>query len=117
MDKSIGRKVVNGLSAMPIIWVGILYLFTALCSLELGHLPVPSLNDPKGFGYEPLYYLSVIGMLSVVVLVFAWLVLLPLTIQQKFLSKKGVIIMVVGSTIALIQLFADPFNLIDWLLD
>lgn len=117
MDKQIGKKLVNGLGAVPIVWLGILYLFTVLCWINLGHFPIPSLNDPKGLGHAPLRFLSIVGMLPVITTIATWLLLLPLTIQHKLLTKRGVVIMVIGSTIALIQLFLDPFNIILWLLD
>ena len=117
MGDRIERRLVNSLSAVPLGWVVILYVFTALCWIELGHFPVPSLNDPKDIGYAPIYFLAIIGMLPVITIIFAWVLLLPLTIRRKLITKKGLVLMLIGSAVALTQLFLDPFNLIEWLLD
>ena len=117
MNIKIGKAIVNGIAIIPLVWIAILYLFTLLCWLKLGHFPIPSLNDPKGIGFPILYFLSAVGMIMVVYGIIVWILLLPFTIKQKLLTKKNVIIMVVGSILSHIQLIADPFDLIYWLLD
>lgn len=117
MSNRVLKVIVNGIAVIPISWICILYSFTALCWLKLGHFPVPSLDDPKYLGFSLLYYLVVMGMIIVLPIILIWIMLLPYTVKQKLLSKKSIMIMLTGSIIAISQLFADPFNLLFWLLD
>jgi hypothetical protein len=117
MSNSVLKVIVNGIALVPLTWICILYSFTAFCWLKLGHFPVPSLDDPKDLGFSLLYYLAVIGMIISLPIMLIWIILLPFTVKQKLLSRKTLVIMLTGSIIAMLQLFADPFNLIYWLLD
>lgn len=112
-----GKSIVYGISLIPLAWIGCLYLFAILCRLKLGHFPIPSLDDPKYIGFSPLYFLTMAGMFLAQFAVAAWVLFLPLTIRFKLLTKTNVAVMIAGASAVLIQLIADPFNLIMWLLD
>lgn len=111
------RLLINGIACIPLIWITILYLFTLVCWLRLGHFPVPSLDDPKYIGFSLVYFFALAGMFMIIPVVAIWVLLLPISVKQKLLTKKFLIVMVVGSTASLLQLFLDPFDLIYWLLD
>lgn len=117
MSHRIVRVIVNGIAVLPLSWICVLYLFTALCWVKLGHFPIPSLDDPKYIGFSFAYYLAIVGMILVLPALLVWILLLPITIKHKHLSRKHLITMLVGSALAIFQLFADPFKLIYWLLD
>lgn len=113
----IGRTIVNFISFIPLAWVSVLYLFTLLCWLKLGHFPIPSLDDPKSIGFPGMYLLTIFGLFIAVFTLLIWLISLPLTIYQKLLTKKNGMLMIIGGTLMLVQLTVDVFDLINWLLD
>ena len=102
---------------MPLAWLCVLYVFTLLCWVKLGHFPIPSLNDPKDLGFRPLYLLTIIGLFVTIYAVFLWLLLLPLSIYYRLLSKRNVMIMLIGIAALFAQLVTDAFDIINWLLD
>lgn len=113
----IGRKTFAIISFFPLGWLCLLYLFTLSAWIKLGHFPVPSLNDPKYLGLEPFYIITILGLFVTIYSVFLWLILLPLSIYFKLLTKKHVIIMLIGIVVLFLQLNRDPFLIVYWLLD
>lgn len=104
-------------SFIPIIWISSLYLFVITCIIELGHFPIPSMNDPKGIGLSFLYTLIGIGMFALIFGSILWLINLSIEIYLKRVSKKHLIIFSIGIVISLIQIFYDPGQLIYWYMD
>lgn len=104
-------------SLLPIIWLAMLYLFLISCIIDLGHYPQPSLNDPKSIGLTFLYYGSIIGFLASFYGSLLWVVSLLISLYHKSVSKKHLVLFLIGLTIALIQLIYDPGQVIYWLLD
>ncbi|MBL4704038.1 MAG: hypothetical protein JKY54_05930 [Flavobacteriales bacterium] len=105
------------ISFLPIIWILSLYLFLVSCIIDLGHYPVPSLNDPKGIGSEFLYGFVWFGFLALFYGSILWAVNLIIGIFYKKISKKHLIIFSIGLIIVFIQILLDPGNVIYWYLD
>jgi hypothetical protein len=117
MIKKIGQYFIKVISWVPSVWLFILYVFTVLCWIELGHFPIPSLNDPKDIGFLPFHVASVVGLFLAFYSIALWLLLLPLSIKFTLLNKNYIILMSISSLISMIHFFIDPWNIIVWLLD
>lgn len=105
------------LSFLPIACLVLLYFFAATATFRLGHFPVPSMNDPKVVGYDPLYYgvaVSAIGSLWTVPL---WVISLWWNVRQKRPVKREAYLYALGWSLMLVQLIFDPFKLIYWYMD
>jgi hypothetical protein len=117
IEKRINLICFKVLSILPLFWILYLYSFTLLCSIKLGHFPIPSLNDPKGIGFDVLYevvwfgfYLMSYGSLLCILNLF-------LSIYHRTISYKFLIIFGIGLSMVLLQLIIDPFEILFWYLD
>jgi uncharacterized membrane protein len=104
-------------SYLPFIWVISLYIFLGTVIINLGHYPIPSLNDPKELGLNFLYY--TVWLLYFVFMVgsILWVITLIIGINQKSYSKKHLIIFTVGFALCLAQIVLDPGLVIYWFID
>lgn len=109
------RVVFTGASLTALLWLALLYFFTLLAWVELGHFPLPSTNDPKELGLDLIHFIVLFGFFFAVGSVFLWVILLPFAVRFQFLSRWKVLLFVSGFTLFLIQLIYDPFDLINWL--
>ena len=117
MKNNIGKRLINGVSLLPILWVCLLYFLTLIVWMKLGHFPRPSLDDPKYMGVSCMHFATVLGMFIAIYAVIAWVILLPFTLWFKLITKKYVLLMLVGVVLMFFQLIIDPFKLVMWLLD
>jgi len=104
-------------SLLPILWISSLYIFLVSCIIDLGHYPIPSINDPKGIGIIWLLYVVWLGFQVVFCASILWLINLVIGIYTKSVSKKYLLIFVFGLTVCLIQIFFDPGNVFIWFMD
>lgn len=104
-------------SLLPLTWILALYLFTFSCTIELGHFPISSLNDPKGIGLKIFYQIVWFGFFPVFFGSLLWIVNLIVSIFYKTISFKYLMIFIIGMSILLIQVIFDPFQILNWYLD
>lgn len=104
-------------STIPLLQMGALYTFALAATIELGHYPSCSINDPKSIGLEPFYYLVILLSLITCYSVPGWLILLVLQLYRKLPWKKPLVLFCTGWTLILVQFFLDPFRTLCWLMD
>lgn len=110
-------KIIVGISSGPLLWVVLLYAFALLGWLKLGHFPIPSLDDPKYIGLDPVYYLVMLSLFGALFCIVMWLFLLPLSIRYKLLNTWNIALLVGGFSFMFVQIIYDPFALLAWLMD
>lgn len=102
---------------LPWLAIGSLYLFAGAAAYELGHWPIPSLNDPKCVDMDVFYHAvaySAIAMVWSVPLVPVAGVVLGL---KRVPVRKGLLILLTGWCAVWIQLALDPGKLFIWYVD
>jgi len=107
------------LATLPVVWVALLYVMYFFSAIKLGHWPIASLNDPKGFAF-PVTVLRVAiwcvfypMMFSFVLWPVSFLFIRRLRGYQKFYTRMFFI----GCAFVLIQILLDPFSILSWFLD
>ena len=99
------------------IFLGSLYIFALVATVQLGHYPICSGNDPKSLGLDPLYML--VGLLHPVTFysVPGWLILLGLQLLRKKPWRRPTGAFLFGWILILVQFILDPFQTMCWYLD
>jgi hypothetical protein len=75
------------------------------------------MNDPKGIGLGFLYSITGLGFFAFYIGSILWVINLIIEIYHKSISKKHLIIFLIGLTICLIQIIYDPGQIIYWYMD
>jgi ABC-type Na+ efflux pump permease subunit len=99
---------------IPLIWIGLLYLFMILFHVEHKKLPIPFSDDPKNESYTLLYLIISSGFFIALLSYFYIIIFTLLNIKNqdiKLVRKTNLIISILIFTI---QLKYDPFSLILW---
>lgn len=106
-------------SLYPLFWMLLLYSFYFSAWIQLGHPPIPSLNDPKFLGIISTVFYPSVGSLFLVVLAnfVVWCILYFMALLDKAWSWIQLSIFIIGCTLVFIQGYYDPFQIIDWYLD
>ena len=105
-------------SVLPLGWMLTLYLFTFAGTIQLGHFPVPSLNDPKNLELDVLYHIVFFGFVVTFFGIFLWIAgFLASVFCFGHSLKRYTMVFIAGLSLMLIQIFIDPFQIIYWYLD
>jgi len=104
-------------SYIPLVWVCLLYLFAIRAWISLGHFPLPSTDDPKYLGLDFHYNIIWYGNPVFLINVPVWIGLLIITIKLKIFDKTNLIIFIAGIFLIIMQLFIDPFEIMNWYMD
>lgn len=104
-------------SFLPLINLLLLYTFFLRATFKLGHLPIPSIDDPKDLNMDihhiSIYLVYLLNFLNI----FFWFLLSGFFTKQPKKINKNAMIFFTGIIISLIQLFIDPFKIVYWFLD
>ena len=114
---SISILIKGYLVSIPILCLGVFYLFVIRTRISIGSWPVAHNPDPKSLEFE-FHYLSIylflsFTMISVPVLVY-WFVFHS---KPMVKNKSRIISVSLSWMIFSILLFLDPFNFFDWFFD
>ena len=104
-------------SFVPLLSMAVLCSFLVSYILDLGHYPLPSINDPKEMGSRFLYDLSGIGIFAFFICSTLWLMNLIVGIYYREVSLKHLIIFLIGLMVWVIQIVYDPGQIIYWYFD
>jgi hypothetical protein len=104
-------------SWLPTTGLIALYAFTLVASLELGHFPVPSTNDPKYLHCNVMYHSVWLLFLLNIVIVPFHVFLVAQCYFRKLPILRSVAIYLLGWGLGILQLLADPFQMVYWYLD
>ena len=105
----------------PFVWVVLFITFAIRATIKLGHLPVPSLDDPKDLGFEihfVLVWLLLVGFLYFVAIF--WIVMTIIAKLKKrtdFYLVRNTIIFSIGVIMMFCLLYIDPYHLVTWFAD
>lgn len=105
----------------PLIWVVLFISFSIRATIKLGHLPVPSFDDPKDLGMG--IHFALVWLLFIFSLYFIALFWLVMTIIAKLKKRadfhllRNTIIFFSGVIIMWCLLYFDPYRLITWFAD
>jgi len=107
------------LAGAPILWLLLFYLFALKATVELGHWPIPSRDDPHGdFFHSSLCYTVYLSLFFAPAGVGVSMVALALDRSFTVRAVRISIFVAVVSVAALIGLyFTDPGNCFDWFTD
>jgi hypothetical protein len=83
----------------------------------LGHFPIPSVDDPKSLGLNSFYEIVMYGGYVCLVNIPVWIGLFVTSIKRRRVAKAGLMIFVAGITLIVLQIFVDPFDIVNWYLD
>lgn len=117
VSRQTAKRIIYSISSGPFVWVVLLYAFALLGRLKLGHFPIPSVDDPKYIGLDPVYYVVMISLLAAQFGIVLWLFLLPLSIRHRLLNTWNVSLLLSGFSLMVVQIIYDPFALMAWLMD
>ncbi|MEM9023264.1 MAG: hypothetical protein AAGB22_05965 [Bacteroidota bacterium] len=107
----------KALSVLPLVWLGALYLFTLACTIQLGHLPVPSLDDPKYFDLDLWYAAVWFGFIPLLSSPALWGIALWFSLKHATFSRTYCLLFVAGALLCTVQILFDPLRIIEWILD
>ncbi len=115
--ETINARVFKLTAYAPIIWIVSLYLFLLSCILDLGHYPVPSMNDPKGIGLPILYNLVWYGFFAYFYGTILGLINIIISLYYKRIAIQQLFIFCIGLIICMVQVVLDPGQILYWYLD
>ena len=115
--KSINEALFKVTSLFPIIWISTLYLFLFTCIVDLGHYPIPTVNDPYGIGSGFLYGIAWIGFFAVVFGSICWWINLIIAAYYQSIPLKHLFLFIIGISACLMQVIYDPGSVLFWFLD
>jgi hypothetical protein len=117
VQRDLLRRTFHGLSFLPLAFLFALYLFALAATLQLGHFPRCSTDDPKylglGFFYHLVWPLAATTFYSAPV----WLVLWIRKLMAKQRARREVLLYALGWLLVLVQLVLDPFSTLCWYAD
>ena len=121
MNPRIVRKLVWSVAALPLAWLGFIWLYVLRARLALGAWPQPYRPDPKDLGFDVHHLL--IGLLMPLVFVTP-VVLAPWTVLcRKWLREAGlrpwliVSVSLALSATAFALARMDPGRFVEWYCD
>ena len=112
-----GHSMKRFLIILPVLWSALLVVFFIICGLELGRLPIPSFDDPKGFDFEILHVLLWTG-LAIVVYSFPLVVAGILFLRKRLsISSLQTGIYLSGVYMVIYLMVLDPMRILAWFMD
>ena len=111
------KKLFNISTFIPIICLIAFFLPVLHVSLILGHLPRPSMDDPKFFNYS--YMNMIIPFIINLINPPIWAIIVFLKRKDGQKLNRNLIIYITSVIVFLIIFYFDPFDIhiIEWYLD
>ncbi|MEZ5891547.1 MAG: hypothetical protein R3C58_00135 [Parvularculaceae bacterium] len=108
-------------AAAPLLWLIVFGVFTAAAAAEIGHLPSYGAPDPKHLkDLAPLHLASSLLLIAAIFspFVIASAATARLAFRIRPVIPRGLALLFFPAFIAAaVMVFADPFGLVEWLLD
>jgi hypothetical protein len=104
-------------TAFPLFWIGLTYIFMILFYPEHKRLPIPSFDDPKNESCNFLYMIIACGFFIALLSYFYSIIEFLRSIKNQEIKLSRKIIIVMSIMLFTIQLKYDPFSLIEWIGD
>jgi hypothetical protein len=104
-------------TAIPLFWIVLSYLFMILFYLEHKRLPIPSFDDPNNESYSFLYLIISSGFFIALLSYFYSIIEIIQNIKNQEIKLNRKIILAMSILLFTIQLKYDPFSLIEWIGD
>lgn len=105
------------LAWFPLVWLLSLYLLALRAASVLNRLPTYSNPDPKNLPFDIHYSLTFFGLLGALYAIVLFPVVATMSIKVLPVKRHLWIAYVIGAIAVAIQLYYDPYGLINWLLD
>ena len=114
---SLARSLFVVLSSMPLLFLGALYFFALVATVQLGHYPICSRDDPKSLGLDLLH--EMVGLLAPVTLysVPVWLIFLGVQVIRGLPWRRPTALFLIGWGLIVVQVILDPFQTMCWYAD
>lgn len=113
------KKINRAIIFLPCIWIALLWIFAALVSIRLGHLPANGLPDPKDSGLGLLYFFVISGLgLIIFIMPLSFVIQLVFyCLGRSLCSVKMLAGQILSFILFIGYLKFDLFGLFEWLSD
>jgi hypothetical protein len=105
----------------PLVWIAIFYAFVLRATNFLGHLPIPSINDPKDIGsyiHYGLIHISYFVLIGIIIPVWCFM-----TFVRNSRNRLGIKVeihsfyFVAGLALLFVLCRSDPGRMFEWFAD
>lgn len=114
------ERIYAFVSYFPLLWFTLFISFAIRATIALGHVPIPSLNDPKDLGFyfhHNLVWVLFFGMTIVFPIWIFLTIFLKVNNPRTANLLKHVLIFTCTMIVLILFRHVDPFHLMEWFAD
>jgi len=109
------------LTYSPILWLVLFISFAMRATIKLGHLPIPSINDPKDLDFDihhNLIWFLAVGIFSVLIPIWIFFTIFINKKEKHAINLKRYIFSFSAGIVLLLSfIYFDPYYLLEWFAD